>query len=116
MNDNVKKDNRGYLYPNKNKNKPTQPDFTGKVVIDGKELRISAWENQTPEGNKYLSLAFSLPVPNQGNENQGSSSQGGTGQQNSGQNNSAPQVNAPISDDLDLDAILNSSDDDNPFN
>ena len=58
MNDNAKKDNRGYLYPNKNKNKPTQPDYTGKVLIDGKELRISAWENQTPEGNKYLSLAF----------------------------------------------------------
>lgn len=30
MNDNVKKDNRGYLYPNKNKNKPTQPNLRVK--------------------------------------------------------------------------------------
>lgn len=113
MNDNVKKDNRGYLYPNKNKNKPTQPDFTGKVLIDGKELRISAWENQTPEGNKYLSLAFSPPTSQTENQGQ-TSNQGGAGQ-NSTQSNST-QANAPIADDLDLDAILNSSDDDNPFN
>lgn len=115
MNDNVKKDNRGYLYPNKNKNKPTQPDFTGKVLIDGKELRISAWENQTPEGNKYLSLAFSPAVPNQGDNQGQASNQGGSGQ-SSAHNNSSAQANAPIADDLDLDAILNSSDDDNPFN
>lgn len=112
MNDNVKKDNRGYLYPNKNKNKPTQPDLTGKVLIEGKEFRISAWENKTPEGNKYLSLAFSLPLPNQAGENQGQTSN----QNVASQNNSAHQANAPITDDLDLDAILNSSDDDNPFN
>jgi hypothetical protein len=115
MNDNVKKDNRGYLYPNKNKNKPTQPDFTGKVLIDGKELRISAWENQTPEGNKYLSLAFSPATPTQGDNQGQTSNQGGSGQ-NSAHSNSAAQANAPIADDLDLDAILNSSDDDNPFN
>ena len=107
MNDNVKKDNRGYLYPNKNKNKPTQPDFTGKVLVDGKELRISAWENQTPEGNKYLSLAFSVPLPlNTSDSNV---------QQNSISEN-ATQTVAPISDDFDLDTILNSADDDNPFN
>jgi len=111
MNDNLKKDNRGYLYPNKNKNKPTQPDFTGKVLIEGKEFRISAWENQTPEGNKYLSLAFSLPTPNQANDNQSQASN-----QSGGSQNSSSQTNAPIADDLDLDAILNSSDDDNPFN
>lgn len=109
MNDSVKKDNRGYLYPNKNKNKPTQPDYTGKVLVDGKELRISAWENQTPEGNKYLSLAFSpaLPPNQDGNKTEGQQ----------GQANKPSESNnvAPITDDLDLDAILNSSDDDNPF-
>lgn len=108
MNDNVKKDNRGYLYPNSNKNKPTQPDFTGKVLVDGKEWRISAWENKTPEGKKYLSLSFSPPLP----ANQG---QGGSSQSQSNNTTSAA-TGAPISEDLDLDAILNSSDDDNPFN
>lgn len=106
MNENAKKDNRGYLYPNKNKNKPTQPDYTGKVLIDGKELRISAWENQTPEGNKYLSLAFSPALP--------------ANEQSKPDNKSEPtqdkqNINAPVADDLDLDAILNSTDDDNPF-
>jgi uncharacterized protein (DUF736 family) len=106
MNDQVKKDNRGYLYPNKNKNKPTQPDFTGKVLVEGKEFRISAWENQTPEGNKYLSLAFSIPTPFINKENQ-------SGLEN---NQQGQHILAPISDDLDLDSLLNSVDDDNPFN
>ncbi|NCQ52284.1 hypothetical protein GW796_10465 [archaeon] len=105
MNDNVKKDNRGYLYPNKNKNKPTQPDFTGKVMVDGKDWRISAWENQTPEGNKYLSLSFSLPLVPVGE----------TSAQHKKQEPSN-QIVAPISDDFDLDSILNSTDDENPFN
>ncbi len=108
MNEQVKKDNRGYLYPNKNKNKPTQPDFTGKVLVEGKEWRISAWENQTPEGNKYLSLAFSPPQP--------ANSADGQTNNTSQPQTSSPKINAPISDDLDLDAILNSTDDENPFN
>ncbi len=106
MNEQVKKDNRGYLYPNKNKNKPTQPDFTGKVLVEGKEFRISAWENQTPEGNKYLSLAFSIPTPLIDKEAPKVSENTQQGQ----------NILAPISDDLDLDSLLNSVDDDNPFN
>lgn len=113
MNEPIKKDNRGYLYPNKNKNKPTQPDFTGKALVDGKEWRISAWENQTPEGNKYLSLAFSVPPTNTANpENTNTANTASNTPTNTP---STPQVAAPIADDLDLDAILNSVDDDNPF-
>ncbi len=112
MTENVKKDNRGYLYPNKNKNKPTQPDYTGKVLVEGKELRISAWENQTPEGNKYLSLAFSELIQNTGTGN----GSGKTEESSSDNGDQNKQSNiAPITDDLDLDAILNSTDDDNPF-
>jgi uncharacterized protein (DUF736 family) len=106
MNETAKKDNRGYLYPNKNKNKPTQPDYTGKVLIDGKELRISAWENQTPEGNKYLSLAFSPALP---------ATEGGKQDSKTEQSSEKSNLTAPVADDLDLDAILNSTDDDNPF-
>lgn len=100
-----KKDNRGFLYPNKNKNKPTQPDYTGKVVVNSKELKISAWENQTPEGNKYLSLAFSeIVLPNQ-TENK----------QTDQNNENKDQKNSNSLDDFDLDAILNSTDEDSPF-
>lgn len=103
MNENNKKDNRGYLYPNKNKNKPTQPDMTGKVMIEGKDWRISAWENQTPEGNKYLSLAFSPPIKS--NNEQVNKTE------------TILQKNKPsVEEDFDLEAILNSADDENPFN
>lgn len=104
-----KKDNRGYLYPNTNKNKPTQPDFTGKVTIDNKEWRLSAWENKSPDGKKYLSISVSVPLEN---------SQPGPGgqpiQQNKNKVNHQPDI---TQDDLeDLDAILKLTDDDNPFN
>ncbi len=106
-----KKDNRGYLYPNKNKNKPTQPDYTGKVIVNSKELKISAWENQTPEGNKYLSIAFSEPPANT-NPNLGENK---ATEQTSSSDNQEKKNQNTITDDLDLDAILNSTDDDSPF-
>ncbi len=107
-----KKDNRGYLYPNKNKNKPTQPDYTGKVIVNSKELKISAWENQTPEGNKYLSIAFS-EIPT--NVNQNNASENKPTEQSSASENQDKKNSNTITDDLDLDAILNSTDDDSPF-
>lgn len=110
MSENVKKDNRGYLYPNKNKNKPTQPDYTGKALVDGKEWRIGAWENKTPEGNSYLSLAFTVPLPPNESikeENRVSSNQ------------TKPELEAQkeqpkaIGDDTDLDTLMDMID---PFN
>lgn len=106
MAEHVKKDNRGYLYPNKNKTKPTQPDHTGKVLVDNKEWRISAWENKTPEGNSYLSISFTPPLPQNPNNPQTETShtKQEITQHQETKNNS-------IDDDLDLDAILGSSDD-----
>lgn len=110
MND-PKKDNRGYLYPNTNKTKPTQPDFTGKVTIENKEWRLSAWENKTPEGKKYLSLSVSPPLE---------STPGSPPANNNYNNQQKPNTkpNSDISKDEmdDLDAILKLTDDDNPFN
>lgn len=63
MSEQTKKDLlRGYLHPNTNKNKPSQPDHTGTCNIDGKEYRIAAWENKTADGKPYLSLTFSIPL------------------------------------------------------
>lgn len=106
-----KKDNRGYLYPNTNKNKPTQPDFTGKVTIDNKEWRLSAWENKSPDGKKYLSISVSVPLEN---------NQPGPGgqpiQKNNNKINQESHKPDITQDDLeDLDAILKLTDDDNPF-
>jgi hypothetical protein len=116
-----KKDNRGYIFPNTNKNKPTQPDFTGKATIDGKDWQMAAWENKTPEGKRYLSFTFSVPLaidPNAPATNNTNSKPVQQPVTNNQTNTNKPAVTAaPISDDLDdLDAILRSADDDNPFN
>jgi uncharacterized protein (DUF736 family) len=110
----LQKDNRGALFPNTNKTKPTQPDMTGSGVIKGVEQRISAWENTSPKGVKYLSLIFSDPLPNNGSNTPRTASTGN----NSSSSQDTPKTTtaAPISDDLDdLDAILKSTDDENPF-
>ena len=106
----TKKDNRGYLYPNTNKNKPTQPDFTGKVTIDNKEWRLSAWENKSPDGKKYLSISVSPPL-----ENNQSGPGGQPIQQNKIKNTQDHQPDITQDDLEDLDAILKLTDDDNPF-
>lgn len=59
MEQNKKDKDRGYLYPNQNKNKPTQPDFTGSIVINGESFRLAGWEAKSSEGKKYISLAIS---------------------------------------------------------
>lgn len=60
----IKKDNKGFMYPNTNKVKPTQPDYTGNCLIDGKEKRMAIWENQTADGKRYFSITFSEPYQN----------------------------------------------------
>lgn len=110
-----KNNNRGYLYPNANKNKPTQPDFTGKLTVDGKEWKINAWENKSPDGKKFLSL--SLLVPLQTNSNNNNQNNTNNTQQNHQENKEEKMKPASnISDEFDLDEILKSTDNDNPFN
>lgn len=107
----IKKDNRGYLYPNNNKNKPTQPDHTGKITIEGKEWRLSAWENKSPDGKKYLSINVSPPL-----DNQNVATPGGQPIQKKLPVADSSSQNDISKDDLeDLDAILKLTDDENPF-
>lgn len=57
-------DLRGYLYKNKNKTRPEQPDFTGKATIKGEVWSVSAWENKDKKtGETYLKLSYSVPKP-----------------------------------------------------
>lgn len=108
------KDMKGYLYPNTNKNKPTQPDYTGKVLIEGKEYKLSAWENVAQDNKKYLSISVSLPnsyPTNQNNQNTND------GKIVTAAPISAPSKNStPAIDQDEFDAIFNIKDDDNPFN
>lgn len=48
--------NTGYLFKNEKKN-DRQPDYKGKVTVDGQEWSVSAWANQK-DGKEYLSLVL----------------------------------------------------------
>lgn len=109
-----KKDNRGYLYPNVNKIKPTQPDHIGKVVSEGKEWNIAAWENTASDGKKYLSLSLTVPLPNTNNSNT-THTNTNHNNKNESSNSSSPSQNSINQDLDDLEDILNSAGDDNPF-
>lgn len=59
MTNEVKKDMRGVFFPNLNKNKPTQPDLSGKAMIKGVSYRMAIWENKTADNKTYYSVIFS---------------------------------------------------------
>jgi hypothetical protein len=48
--------NKGVLFPNKRK-QGNQPDWTGKLTIDGKEDRLSGWIKEDKNGQTFISLA-----------------------------------------------------------
>lgn len=48
--------NRGVLFINRNK-QGNQPDWTGKLTINGKEDRLSAWIKRDKNGQEFLSVA-----------------------------------------------------------
>lgn len=37
-----------------NKESEKQPDFKGKVMLNGKEQSIAMWKRESKKGNKYL--------------------------------------------------------------
>jgi len=58
------KDNTGSLFRNEQKKNEKSPDYTGSIMIDGSEKRLSAWLKEGKKG-KYLSLQISDPMPRQ---------------------------------------------------
>ena len=57
------KNNSGSLYRNSKKEKPTHPDYSGTVLIEAKQYRISGWINKSKAGSNYLRLLFSEIKP-----------------------------------------------------
>ena len=56
------KPNQGSLFKNDRKEKETQPDFTGTIMVGDKEMRISAWKKQG-KGGEFFSIALSELKP-----------------------------------------------------
>lgn len=55
------KDGQGSLFQNKKKEKDSQPDLTGKAMVNGQMVDLSAWTKIDKNGNKWLSLSFKPP-------------------------------------------------------
>ena len=49
--------NRGALFRNQKKEKPTQPDYNGTLNVNGAEFWLSAWLETAKSGKKYFSLS-----------------------------------------------------------
>jgi hypothetical protein len=60
MTDHPKDAGTGMLDKNRDKQKPSQPDYFGRCEIDGRRYRISAWikDSSKHPGQKYMSLSF----------------------------------------------------------
>lgn len=78
--------NRGFLYPVKEKKSEKSPNMTGKIVIApelaGKEIEIAGWTTTSKAGNKYISLLVSEPYQPQQQQPQQQQNAGYQAQQN----------------------------------
>lgn len=52
--------NSGAIFKN-TKTKETQPDYRGKVNVNGKDMEISLWVKESKTGSKYFSASFQEP-------------------------------------------------------
>lgn len=55
------KNNTGAIFKNDKKTAENQPDYRGKMMVDGKEWEISLWVRESAAGNKYMSAAIREP-------------------------------------------------------
>ena len=52
--------NRGSIWKNDRKEKPTHPDFKGTLNVDGVEYWVSAWKRKPDANPKAPALTFSV--------------------------------------------------------
>jgi uncharacterized protein (DUF736 family) len=57
--------NTGSLFKNERRQNDRQPEYRGTAIINGKEMRISAWVRTSKNGTKFFSLAFDEPYQTQ---------------------------------------------------
>jgi hypothetical protein len=58
------KEMQGSLFKNNKKTTELQPDYTGKIKVNGVELQLSAWVAKTKAGETYLNIKAKEAMPN----------------------------------------------------
>jgi len=51
------KEGSGSLFKNSRKTSESHPDFTGSIMINGKEHWLSAWVKESPKAGKFFSVS-----------------------------------------------------------
>ena len=54
------KDNSGALFKEEKKTEK-HPDYKGSCLVNGEQMYIAAWINESQNGKKYMSLSFTAP-------------------------------------------------------
>lgn len=57
------KEMQGSLFKNSKKTTELQPDYTGKIKINGVELQLSAWVAKSKSGETYLNIKAREAMP-----------------------------------------------------
>jgi len=55
------RNNSGAIFKNENKKAENQPDYKGKVNVNGKEMEVALWLKTSAKGLKFFSVSFSEP-------------------------------------------------------
>jgi hypothetical protein len=51
------KEGQGSIFPNNYKEKPSQPDHKGTILLDGVLYEIAGWLKESANGNQFMSLS-----------------------------------------------------------
>ena len=83
------KDMTGVVFTNDRRTKDTQPHWTGRLRVDGKELLISMWEKPDRPGMMSISLTDPATLPPRPQNNQPSQNSQQGSSNNSGNSENA---------------------------
>jgi uncharacterized protein (DUF736 family) len=76
--------NRGAIFKNNQKSSDKQPDYKGKINVDGVDKQISLWVTTSKEGKKFFSVQISEPYQPQQQAAKAAVSQSGDEDDDSG--------------------------------
>ena len=55
------KNNTGAIFKNDKKTSENQPDYKGKVNVNGADMEVALWLKESKAGTKYFSATFQEP-------------------------------------------------------